>query len=178
MDAPRSRQASAHRLRRPHPDALRDARLCALYRRTFSRDEGNRRRQRWPVFVFARSGCARISRLNWISLQWCSTRAGKCSGNKSNCRSNYANGIDIFHATANRGLPYRRACKYVVTCHDIIDRLPEYCAGRTLAWTVAKEICGFCLPPLAPTSTSPFPIFRSRIFAASSVCPESRGRDL
>ena len=35
--------------------------------------------------------------------------------------------IDVFHATANRGLPYRRACKYVVTCHDIIDRLPEYC---------------------------------------------------
>jgi glycosyltransferase involved in cell wall biosynthesis len=35
--------------------------------------------------------------------------------------------IDIFHATANRGLPYQRACKYVVTCHDIIDRLPEYC---------------------------------------------------
>jgi glycosyltransferase involved in cell wall biosynthesis len=37
--------------------------------------------------------------------------------------------IDVFHATANRGLPYRRACKYVLTCHDIIDRLPEYC-GR------------------------------------------------
>lgn len=35
--------------------------------------------------------------------------------------------IDVFHATANRGLPYRRVCKYVVTCHDIIDRLPEYC---------------------------------------------------
>ncbi len=35
--------------------------------------------------------------------------------------------IDVFHATANRGLPYRRACKYVLTCHDIIDRLPEYC---------------------------------------------------
>jgi len=38
--------------------------------------------------------------------------------------------IDVFHATANRGLPYRRVCKYVVTCHDIIDRLPEYCAGE------------------------------------------------
>ena len=38
-------------------------------------------------------------------------------------------GIDVFHATANRGLPYRHVCKYVVTCHDIIDRLPEYC-GR------------------------------------------------
>ncbi len=35
--------------------------------------------------------------------------------------------IDVFHATANRGLPYRRVCKYVLTCHDIIDRLPEYC---------------------------------------------------
>ena len=38
--------------------------------------------------------------------------------------------IDIFHATGNRGLPYRRVCKYVVTCHDIIDRLPEYCVGE------------------------------------------------
>ncbi len=38
--------------------------------------------------------------------------------------------IDVFHATANRGLPYRRACKYVVTCHDIIDRLPEYGKGE------------------------------------------------
>jgi glycosyltransferase involved in cell wall biosynthesis len=37
--------------------------------------------------------------------------------------------IDIFHSTANRGLPYRRACKYVLTCHDVIDRLPEY-SGR------------------------------------------------
>ena len=35
--------------------------------------------------------------------------------------------IDVFHATANRGLPFRRVCKYVLTCHDIIDRLPEYC---------------------------------------------------
>jgi len=35
--------------------------------------------------------------------------------------------IDVFHTTANRGLPYRRMCKYVLTCHDIIDRLPEYC---------------------------------------------------
>ena len=37
--------------------------------------------------------------------------------------------VDIFHATGNRGLPYRCACKYVLTCHDVIDRLPEYC-GR------------------------------------------------
>src|SRR5271167_1834491 len=39
-------------------------------------------------------------------------------------------GIDVFHATANRGLPYWRVCKCVVTCHDVIDRLPEYCAGE------------------------------------------------
>jgi glycosyltransferase involved in cell wall biosynthesis len=38
--------------------------------------------------------------------------------------------IDVFHATANRGLPYRRACNYVLTCHDIIDRLPEYCGDE------------------------------------------------
>ncbi len=39
-------------------------------------------------------------------------------------------GIDVFHATANRGLPYRCACKRIVTCHDVIDRLPEYCMGE------------------------------------------------
>jgi glycosyltransferase involved in cell wall biosynthesis len=38
--------------------------------------------------------------------------------------------IDVFHAIANRGLPYRRVCTYVLTCHDIIDRLPEYCVGE------------------------------------------------
>ena len=38
--------------------------------------------------------------------------------------------IDVFHTTANRGLPFRRVCKYVVTCHDIIDRLPEYSGGE------------------------------------------------
>ena len=44
--------------------------------------------------------------------------------------------IDVFHVTANRGLPYRHVCKYVLTCHDIIDRLPEYCDGenRRGAW--------------------------------------------
>jgi hypothetical protein len=36
--------------------------------------------------------------------------------------------MDVFHATGNRGLPYMRACKYVLTCHDVIDRMPEYCA--------------------------------------------------
>jgi glycosyltransferase involved in cell wall biosynthesis len=40
------------------------------------------------------------------------------------------NRIDAFHTTANRGLPYRRVCKYVLTCHDIIDRLPEHCEGE------------------------------------------------
>jgi glycosyltransferase involved in cell wall biosynthesis len=39
------------------------------------------------------------------------------------------NAIDVFHVTGNRGLPYRHVCKYVITCHDIIDRLPEYCDG-------------------------------------------------
>ncbi len=38
--------------------------------------------------------------------------------------------IDVFHATANRGLPWRRACKYVVTVHDVIDRLPAYTKGE------------------------------------------------
>ena len=40
-----------------------------------------------------------------------------------------AHSIDVFHVAANRGLPYRHVCPYVLTCHDIIDRLPEYC-GR------------------------------------------------
>lgn len=39
------------------------------------------------------------------------------------------NAIEIFHVTGNRGLPLRRVCKYVVTCHDIIDRVSEYCDG-------------------------------------------------
>ena len=38
-------------------------------------------------------------------------------------------GIEVLHATANRGLPWARVCRYVLTCHDIIDRLPEYCVG-------------------------------------------------
>jgi glycosyltransferase involved in cell wall biosynthesis len=38
--------------------------------------------------------------------------------------------IDVFHATANRGLPWQRACKYVVTVHDVIDRLPAYTKGE------------------------------------------------
>jgi glycosyltransferase involved in cell wall biosynthesis len=39
------------------------------------------------------------------------------------------NQIDIFHSTANRGLPWKRACKYVLTCHDVIDRMPKYSGG-------------------------------------------------
>ncbi len=51
--------------------------------------------------------------------------------------------IDIFHVTANRGLPYRRACKYVVTCHDIIDRLPEYCMGEHWRGRLRKRYSDF-----------------------------------
>ena len=56
--------------------------------------------------------------------------------------------IDVFHTTANRGLPYRRMCKYVLTCHDIIDRLPEYCGQehwrgrwRNFARTTKSGFC-------------------------------------
>ena len=51
--------------------------------------------------------------------------------------------IDVFHATANRGLPYRRACKYVLTCHDIIDRLPEYCGGEHWRGSWRKKYADF-----------------------------------
>lgn len=51
--------------------------------------------------------------------------------------------IDVFHATANRGLPYRHACKCVVTCHDIIDRQPEYCGGDHWRSRWRKEYADF-----------------------------------
>lgn len=51
--------------------------------------------------------------------------------------------IDVFHATANRGLPYRRACKYVLTCHDIIDRLPDYCWGEHWRGSWRKKYADF-----------------------------------
>ncbi len=51
--------------------------------------------------------------------------------------------IDVFHATANRGLPYRRACKYILTCHDVIDRLPEYCAGEHWRGALRKKYADF-----------------------------------
>lgn len=51
--------------------------------------------------------------------------------------------IDIFHATANRGLPYRRACQYVVTCHDVIDRMPEYCKGEHWRGAFRKKYADF-----------------------------------
>jgi len=52
-------------------------------------------------------------------------------------------GIDVFHATANRGLPYRRVCKYVLTCHDVIDRLPEFCKGEHWRGTWRKKYSDF-----------------------------------
>ena len=52
-------------------------------------------------------------------------------------------GIDVFHATANRGLPYRRVCQYVVTCHDIIDRLPEYCGLEHWRGALRKRYSDF-----------------------------------
>jgi glycosyltransferase involved in cell wall biosynthesis len=35
-------------------------------------------------------------------------------------------GIDIFHATANRGLPGWRVCRYILTLHDLIETMSEY----------------------------------------------------
>jgi len=52
-------------------------------------------------------------------------------------------GIDIFHVTANRGLPLRRVCKYVLTCHDVIDRMPEYCDGETWRGALRKRYADF-----------------------------------
>ena len=52
-------------------------------------------------------------------------------------------GIDVFHVTANRGLPLRRVCKYVLTCHDVIDRMPEYCDGETRRGALRKRYADF-----------------------------------
>jgi glycosyltransferase involved in cell wall biosynthesis len=51
--------------------------------------------------------------------------------------------IDVFHVTVNRGLPYKRVCKYVLTCHDVIDRLPEYCQGDRPRTTFRKSYADF-----------------------------------
>ncbi len=51
--------------------------------------------------------------------------------------------IDVFHATANRGLPYRHVCKHVITCHDIIDRLPEYCGREHWRGRLRKKYADF-----------------------------------
>lgn len=42
------------------------------------------------------------------------------------------NRMDVFHATHNRGLPLWRACKLVLTCHDIIENLPGFNDRRPL----------------------------------------------
>ena len=68
---------------------------------------------------------------NWMSLQSSSTARREILWEQVELPKQLKPmRLDVFHATANRGLPYRRACKYVVTCHDIIDRLPEYCEGE------------------------------------------------
>jgi glycosyltransferase involved in cell wall biosynthesis len=51
--------------------------------------------------------------------------------------------MDVFHATANRGLPYRCVCEYVVTCHDIIDRLPEHTRGEHWRGRLRKKYADF-----------------------------------
>lgn len=51
--------------------------------------------------------------------------------------------IDVFHVTVNRGLPYRRVCKYVLTSHDVIDRLPEYCDGEHWRGALRKKYADF-----------------------------------
>jgi len=33
--------------------------------------------------------------------------------------------IDVFHAPSNRGLPWSRGCRYVLTIHDIIENIPS-----------------------------------------------------
>jgi glycosyltransferase involved in cell wall biosynthesis len=52
--------------------------------------------------------------------------------------------IDVFHTTANRGLPYRRACKYVLTCHDIIEQMAEYRAGGNWRGHCRMKYADFC----------------------------------
>ena len=52
--------------------------------------------------------------------------------------------IDIFHSTANRGLPYRRTCKYVLTCHDIIEQMAEYRARGNWRGNWRMNYADFC----------------------------------
>jgi len=52
--------------------------------------------------------------------------------------------IDVFHATANRGLPYRRTCKYVLTCHDIIEQMVEYRARGSWRGQWRRKYADFC----------------------------------
>src|SRR5262249_18767829 len=51
--------------------------------------------------------------------------------------------VDVFHVTTNRGLPLRHVCKYVLTCHDVIDRLPEYCDGDSWRSALRKKYADF-----------------------------------
>lgn len=40
-------------------------------------------------------------------------------------------GADIFHCPQNRGIPYLKQCKFVLTIHDLIPRIfPDYWEGR------------------------------------------------
>jgi glycosyltransferase involved in cell wall biosynthesis len=52
--------------------------------------------------------------------------------------------IDVFHATANRGLPYRRTCKYVLTCHDIIEQMAQYSARGSWRGQWRRKYADFC----------------------------------
>jgi glycosyltransferase involved in cell wall biosynthesis len=40
--------------------------------------------------------------------------------------------IEVFHAPYNRGLPWRRVCRYVLTIHDIIENMPALLPPRRL----------------------------------------------
>ncbi len=51
--------------------------------------------------------------------------------------------IDVFHAPANRGLPFRRVCPYVLTLHDIVERLPGFKPGGPLKSRLRQAYADF-----------------------------------
>jgi len=51
--------------------------------------------------------------------------------------------IDIFHAPSNRGLPWLRACRYVLTIHDIIENIPSLLPARPIKSRLRQTYADF-----------------------------------
>jgi hypothetical protein len=51
--------------------------------------------------------------------------------------------IELFHATANRGLPLWRVCKYILTRHDIIENLPRFSVSSSCKSALRRMYADF-----------------------------------